>query len=142
MVREILSASALTFKKLSASTGIDLCNLTSFVRDVGTTISHLTLLASLIIASMHGYAIASGLEMMTGCELVITDQGARIGERHAKYGLLPAQIERPDLLNSRSPGSRTAALMQGERCQQVISFSFGPLTKSYIVINSSHTLKP
>lgn len=42
-----------------------------------------------VIAAINGLAVAAGLEFLLACDLVIAVRDARIGDGHAKYGLLP-----------------------------------------------------
>ncbi len=42
-----------------------------------------------VIAAVNGLAIAGGLEIVLGCDLVIAAQSARLGDGHGKYGLMP-----------------------------------------------------
>ena len=42
-----------------------------------------------VIAALNGLAIAGGLEIVLGCDLVIAAQSARLGDGHGKYGLMP-----------------------------------------------------
>ncbi len=42
------------------------------------------------IAAVNGTAIAGGLELILCCDVVIAAEGARIGDGHAKYGVIPA----------------------------------------------------
>lgn len=42
-----------------------------------------------VIASVKGYALAGGFEMMQACDIVIAAEDAVIGDQHANYGLLP-----------------------------------------------------
>lgn len=68
---------------------LDRSRLISFVRYVSSTIERLTELNKPVIASVHGHALASGLEIMMACDLVIAERAAKIGEGHANYGMLP-----------------------------------------------------
>lgn len=43
-----------------------------------------------VIAAVHGYAIAGGLELILCCDIVIATTSARIGDGHARYGIIPA----------------------------------------------------
>lgn len=43
-----------------------------------------------VIAAVHGYAIAGGLELILCCDLVLATTSARIGDGHARYGIIPA----------------------------------------------------
>ena len=42
-----------------------------------------------VVAVVHGYALAGGLELLLACDLVIATEDARIGDQHANYGLMP-----------------------------------------------------
>lgn len=41
-----------------------------------------------VIAMVHGFALAGGLELMLSCDLVIAAEDARLGDQHANYGLV------------------------------------------------------
>lgn len=43
-----------------------------------------------VIGVANGLAVAGGLELLLCCDLVIAAQGARIGDGHARYGVVPA----------------------------------------------------
>ena len=42
-----------------------------------------------VIAAVNGYAVAGGLELLLCCDLVIAAESAKIGDGHAKYGVIP-----------------------------------------------------
>lgn len=42
-----------------------------------------------VIAAVRGWALAGGLEIVLCCDIVIAGEGARFGDAHANYGLLP-----------------------------------------------------
>jgi enoyl-CoA hydratase/carnithine racemase len=42
-----------------------------------------------VIAALNGITLAGGLELVLCCDLVIAARGAKIGDAHANYGLLP-----------------------------------------------------
>ncbi len=42
-----------------------------------------------VIAVVHGYALAGGLELMMACDMVLTAEDARIGDQHVNVGLIP-----------------------------------------------------
>lgn len=42
-----------------------------------------------VIAAVNGLAIAGGIEIVLGCDLVIAAQSAKLGDGHGKYGLMP-----------------------------------------------------
>ena len=41
-----------------------------------------------VIAGINGLALAGGLELMLVCDLAVADEGARIGDQHANFGLV------------------------------------------------------
>lgn len=43
-----------------------------------------------VIAAVNGAAAAGGLELLLCCDLAIASADARIGDAHARYGLIPA----------------------------------------------------
>lgn len=43
-----------------------------------------------VIGVANGLAVAGGLELLLCCDLVLAAQGARLGDGHARYGLVPA----------------------------------------------------
>jgi len=42
-----------------------------------------------VIAAVHGYCLTGALELLLACDLVIAAESARIGDTHAKWGLVP-----------------------------------------------------
>ena len=42
-----------------------------------------------VIAAVHGFALAGGLELMLACDLALATEDARIGDQHANFGLMP-----------------------------------------------------
>ncbi|WP_158243157.1 AMP-binding protein [Acidimangrovimonas sediminis] len=43
-----------------------------------------------VIGAANGVAVAGGLEMLLCCDMVLAAEGARLGDGHAKYGIVPA----------------------------------------------------
>ncbi len=41
-----------------------------------------------VIAGVHGFALAGGLELLLVADLVVAEEGARLGDQHANFGLL------------------------------------------------------
>lgn len=42
-----------------------------------------------VVAAVHGWAVAGGLELVLCCDLVLATASARFGDAHARYGLVP-----------------------------------------------------
>lgn len=43
-----------------------------------------------VIAAINGFAVAGGLELLLCCDILIAVEGAKIGDGHAQYGVVPA----------------------------------------------------
>ncbi len=42
-----------------------------------------------VVAAVHGLCLAGGLELMLAADICLAGQGARFGDQHARFGLLP-----------------------------------------------------
>ena len=42
-----------------------------------------------VIGSIHGYALAGGLELAMSCDILVADEAAELGDEHIKRNLLP-----------------------------------------------------
>jgi enoyl-CoA hydratase len=42
-----------------------------------------------VVASVHGYALAGGLEMAMSCDIIVAAEDARLGDQHINRGILP-----------------------------------------------------
>lgn len=56
---------------------------------ISRVLSRLESLELPVIAAVNGLCIAGGLEVALACDLVIAAEGARFGDGHANFGLLP-----------------------------------------------------
>jgi acyl-CoA synthetase (AMP-forming)/AMP-acid ligase II/enoyl-CoA hydratase/carnithine racemase len=43
-----------------------------------------------VIAAVNGVAVAGGLELLLCCDIIVAAEGAKIGDGHTKYGVVPA----------------------------------------------------
>lgn len=79
--------------------GADLAYIESIYQDPVASRENLRLLRDAIlglerlpvpvIVAVHGVALAGGLELMLGCDLVVAAESARIGDQHMNFGFIP-----------------------------------------------------
>jgi len=50
--------------------------------------NRLEALPRVVIAGVHGLALAGGLELVLACDLVVADEQTRLGDQHANFGLV------------------------------------------------------
>ncbi|MEK6720739.1 MAG: enoyl-CoA hydratase/isomerase family protein [Chloroflexota bacterium] len=54
-----------------------------------------------VIAQLHGYALAGGLELAMACDLVVAAEGTRLGEPEIRYGSAPVTLLMPYLIGQK-----------------------------------------
>ena len=54
-----------------------------------------------VIAQVHGYALAGGLELAMACDLVVAAEGTRLGEPEIRYGSAPVTLLMPYLIGQK-----------------------------------------
>jgi enoyl-CoA hydratase len=60
-----------------------------FLDEVRKLMTRIERLRLPVIAAVNGLALAGGLELVLCCDLVVAADTAKLGDAHAKYGLLP-----------------------------------------------------
>lgn len=60
-----------------------------FLRDATDVVARIEAFPKPVIAAVNGIATAGGMEIILGCDIVVAAAGARLGDGHANYGLLP-----------------------------------------------------
>jgi len=62
----------------------------SFLRRVSALVTRLETSPLPVVAALHGHAVAGGLELALGCDVVVAEESTLIGDGHIRNNLLPA----------------------------------------------------
>ena len=62
---------------------------TGYLKRLNSCLFQLEELPIPVIAVVHGFALAGGLELMLACDLALAAEDARIGDQHTNFGLIP-----------------------------------------------------
>ena len=63
--------------------------LPDYVAQITDTLTRIEKLPIPVIAVVHGFALAGGLELMMACDMALVAEDARIGDQHVNFGLMP-----------------------------------------------------
>ena len=67
----------------------DTALLPDYLAQVKDTLGQIENLPIPVIAVVHGFALAGGLELMMACDMALVAEDARIGDQHVNFGLMP-----------------------------------------------------
>jgi enoyl-CoA hydratase/carnithine racemase len=60
-----------------------------FLQKMNDCVAQIESLPVPVIAVVHGFALAGGLELMMACDMALVSDDARIGDQHVNVGLIP-----------------------------------------------------
>lgn len=63
--------------------------LPDYVAQITDTLGRIEKLPIPVIAVVHGFALAGGLELMMACDMALVAEDSRIGDQHVNFGLMP-----------------------------------------------------
>ena len=63
--------------------------LPGYVAQINDMLFQIEKLPVPVIAVVHGFALAGGLELMMACDMALVAEDARIGDQHVNFGLIP-----------------------------------------------------
>ena len=63
--------------------------LPGYVAQINDTLRLIEGLPIPVVAVVHGFALAGGLELMMACDMALVAEDARIGDQHVNFGLMP-----------------------------------------------------
>lgn len=84
-----------------------------YINRLSATIRSLRRLPQVVVAAVHGAAIAGGCAMVSACDIVIASATAKFGYSVHKIGVSPA-VNIPTLQQAIGPGPARSLLMGGE----------------------------
>jgi enoyl-CoA hydratase len=90
-------------------------------RDVAATLAILHC-PKPVIAQVHGYAVAGGLELAMACDLIVAAEDARLGEPEIRFGSAPVTLLMPFIIGQKKTRE---LLMTGDLIDAAEAFRIG-----------------
>lgn len=74
-----------------------------------------------VIAQVHGYALAGGLELAMACDLIVAAEDARLGEPEIRFGSAPVTLLMPFLVGQKKTREllMTGDLIDGREAERI-----------------------
>ncbi|HEU4920882.1 MAG TPA: enoyl-CoA hydratase/isomerase family protein [Candidatus Limnocylindrales bacterium] len=74
-----------------------------------------------VIAQIHGYALAGGLELAMACDLIVAAEDARLGEPEIRFGSAPVTLLMPFLVGQKKTREllMTGDLIDGREAERI-----------------------
>jgi enoyl-CoA hydratase len=74
-----------------------------------------------VIAQVHGYALAGGLELAMACDLIVAAEGAQLGEPEIRFGSAPVTLLMPYLIGQKVTRELllTGDLIDAQRAERI-----------------------
>lgn len=85
----------------------------AFIERLGSLLRALRRAPQVVVASVHGAAIAGGCAVVSACDLVVVSASAKLGYPVHRLGLSPA-VSIPTLVQAIGPGAARALMLGGE----------------------------
>jgi enoyl-CoA hydratase len=80
-----------------------------------------------VIAQVHGYALAGGLELAMACDLIVAAEDARLGEPEIRFGSAPVTLLMPFLIGQKKTRE---LLMTGDLVDAVEAHRIGLINRA------------
>jgi len=78
-----------------------------------------------LIGAVNGFAVAGGLELLLCCDLLVAAEGARLGDGHARYGIVPAGGATVRLLERLAPAHAARLFYTAEPVDAATAMRWG-----------------
>lgn len=75
------------FEKLLHAGGTSLIDMLAYNQDILQRVEDIPVP---VIGAANGIAMAGGLELLLCCDIILAAEGAKLGDGHARYGIVPA----------------------------------------------------
>lgn len=89
--------------------------LRQFIEQIQAAFAAVEQVSVPVVASVHGYALAGGFELIQACDIVLAAEDAQLGDQHARFGLIPGGGGSQRLVRLIGRQRSSALLLTGDR---------------------------